>query len=103
MANLKDGYIPKTATLDAVTLCLTGRPIGIPQSMGTSPTFEVKGGSVNIYLSNQKDQPADKTEMTLDSCSPFVEDVYDFLGQVRWILFEAASGTPIVNTLNLLK
>lgn len=103
MVALKDGYIPKKATLDAVTACLTGRPIGLPQSIGTSPTFEVKGGSVNIYISNEKDEPADKTGMTLDSCSPFSEDVYDFLGQVRWILFEAASGTPIVNTLNLLK
>jgi len=102
---LKNGFIPITATLGMVNECLTSNVMKVDQSIGTAPSFEVKGAGslVNLYFSNQAIKPIDKTEMTLDSFSPLPEDNYRLLGQVKWILFEQSAGTPVVETLNIIK
>jgi hypothetical protein len=99
----RDNYKPIIATLDTVYDCLTGQSVVTSQWQGTTPTMEVNGGSINMYVSNALVKPVDKTEMTLDSLSPFVEDVYNVKGQVKFLLFELVSGTPEVKTLNLIK
>jgi hypothetical protein len=99
----RNNYKPITATLDTVYHCLTGQSAVTQQWQGTTPTMEINGGSVNMYVSNALIAPTDKTEMTLDSLSPFVEDVYNVKGQVKFLLFELVSGTPEVKTLNLIK
>jgi hypothetical protein len=99
----RDDYAPIIIQLDTVYACLTGQSAVTHQWQGTAPTFEVNSGSTNMYVSNSLSIPAGKTEMTLDSCSPFVEDIYFIEGQIKWILFEAVIGTPIIKTLNLIK
>lgn len=91
-------------TLDQVYESLTSRSIGAQLTSLSSPTFEVAGenSSVNVYVSNAADKPADKTEMTIDDRSPFFSSIYRVRGQVRWILFEQDEGSPVVNTMNLV-
>lgn len=97
-------FAPYQITLNTVYESLTSRVINTTQSRGTSPTFEVSGvnSSVNVYVSNKVNKPIDKTEMTLDSNSPFAEDSYKIEGQVKWILFEQNQGLSVVNTINLV-
>jgi hypothetical protein len=41
--------------------------------------------------------------MTLDTQSPFASDIYTMTAQAGWILFEADTGTPVVNTTGLIE
>jgi hypothetical protein len=102
---IQDGFVVFNPTLDTVYRCLTGRVFKTEQSEGTIPTFEVNGSgsSINVYVSNNETEPADKSEMTLDTASPLVSDIYAFKGQVRWILFEQSAGTSVVKTINVVK
>ena len=101
---IQDGFRVFNPTLNTVYRCLTGRVFKTEQSEGTIPTIEVSGAgsSVNVYVSNSQDEPANKTEMTLDTASPLVTDIYAFKGQVRWILFEQSAGVSVVQTMNVL-
>lgn len=68
---------------------------------GINRSIEVTGGNVNVYVSNSATEPADESAMTQDQTS--VTGMLEVSGMFRWILFESASGTPVVTTLGLLK
>jgi len=90
--------------LDQVNKCLTADIKSTPSRSEAAASIEVTGGTVNVYMSNRalNDKPADKTEMKLDSSSPLAEDIHSLNVAVRWILFESASGTPVVRTTNVV-
>jgi hypothetical protein len=92
-----------TATLNVVYRSLTAEPESKFES--TQPTFEVKGGTVNVYVSNNDTNtpPANAAAMTKTSDSPVAEDIHIVGGAINWILFESASGSPVVKTVNLIK
>ena len=62
------------------------------------PTVSVTGGTVNMHLSNKPNRPANAAAMeVLDSGSPLGDgSVNTIVGDVRWICFAAASGSPTV-------
>ena len=95
----------KTITLDTVYSCLTGESRNTLQTESTAPTFEVvgSGATINICVSNKEVEPTSKTEMTLDSGSPFAEDMHLFNGQCKYVYFEMAAGSPIVQTCNIVE
>jgi len=66
------------------------------QEFEGEPTFTVKGGTVNLYVSNSDTKPTSSSGMILDSSSPLAEDAHRLPGSVKWVLFESASGSPIV-------
>lgn len=74
---------------------------------GIFPSFIVKGGTVNVYHANKaksnSDAPADKSEMQLDSNSPFAADVHSVEFASDYILWETATGSPVITTKNLIK
>lgn len=93
----------KQATLLAVYERITERQ----EITELNPTFTVSQDTVNVYFSNKATPvsaaPADKTEMVLDDASPYSAGVYGVKGITDHILFEAASGTPVVKTKDLIK
>jgi hypothetical protein len=93
----------QNTTTGVIYRMLTDQPTG--KNLGyknTFPSIEVKGGTINIYFSNEEAQPANAAAMTLDSASPLAEDVYPINIQARWILFELATGTPVIKANNLI-
>lgn len=90
-----------TVVLDTVYPSLTNERINTIYRVGTAPTFEVRGGTVNVYFSNEDAQPL-KAAMTLDSRSPLAEDLHTLNGRVKWILFELAGSSPVVKTNDII-
>ena len=72
-----------------------------------TPGFSVSGGAVNLYNSIKanpaSDAPADKTEMELDQASPLSVGYHKVGGDSDHILWETATGSPVVKTKNLIK
>lgn len=93
----------KQVTLDAVYERLKGSA----DLKELYPTFTVSSDSVNVYFSDKANigssAPADKTEMVLDDASPYSTGVYGVSGITDYVLFEAVSGTPVINTKDLIK
>jgi len=63
-------------------------------------TLEIKGSSatVNVYVSNEKDEPV-KADMTQDQSA--VSGFVRVSGLYRWILVETAAGSPTVNAFGV--
>ena len=92
-----------TAVLDKVYESLTARSRNNESRSGVAPSMEVVNDTVNVYMSNDDTQPADAAAMTLDTASPLGVDIHLLNAECRWILFEAATGTPVVKTTNIIK
>jgi hypothetical protein len=107
MPTLNRGFAPITASLDTVYQCATGTVLSKNSIAieGTAPTFEVNGASssVNVYISNDITQPTDKNDMTIDDGGPFTTGIWKLCGQVKWILFEQATGTSTIKTVNVIR
>lgn len=92
----------KQITLDTV---YKRRPL-VPENV-LLPTFSVSGGTVNVYHfikeDSATDDPANKTTMVLDDASPFPIGVHLVEGDADNILFESASGSPVVKTKNVVE
>lgn len=58
-------------------------------------SLEISGGTVNIYFSNDEDEPANAAAMTLDDGSP-ATGVLQVVQGARWVLVETSTGTPVV-------
>jgi len=56
----------------------------------------IKGGTVNLYVSNAEVKPASAAAMQLDQSSPLGEGTETITGIVKWILIESAAGSPVV-------
>lgn len=67
------------------------------------PCVEVNGAgtSVDVYISNKEEKPADETEMTLESSD--VSPVVTFYGKPKYVLFKANTGSPKIYENNLVK
>jgi hypothetical protein len=91
----------------ATLLTVYERVIGNPSIKELNPTFTVSQDTVNVYFSNKatnaSSAPANKTEMVLDDASPYSAGVYGVKGITDYVLFEAASGTPVIKTKDLIK
>lgn len=87
--------------LDTVYRC-NSEPYGgrIDVSMVSIEVFGA-GTTVDIYVSNDVDEPADYTEMTLDTAG--VDGINPFYGIPKWILFKTATGTPVIKENNLIR
>lgn len=64
-------------------------------------SIEITGGTVDIYVSNAADEPANAAAMTEDQTG--VQGMIQVTGAFRWILVSSASGTPVVTALGLIK
>ena len=93
------------ATLDTVYKTLTHKKVNTNFYPNANPSIEIKGsgGTVNIYLSNEENAPADAAAMTLLQDSPFAEGIYNLNNACKWILFEQAAGTSVIKTNNCIK
>ena len=61
----------------------------------TLGTFTVSGGTVNVYVSNADTQPTDTTVM-VQANAAVAAGLHTVVGEVAWIAWESASGSPIV-------
>lgn len=61
----------------------------------TLGTFTVAGGTVNMYVSNADTKPANIAAM-VQSNAAVATGLHTVAGEVAWIAFESASGTPVV-------
>ena len=69
----------------------------------TFPTVQIKGaGTVDVYVSNELDKPANAGAMTADPSDIDKSGVLVIYGRPRWILFATKTGTPEIFSNNLI-
>jgi len=64
------------------------------------PSIELSGGTINIYVSNAEEKPL-KAAM-IQSNADLAAGIHAVAVQCKWILFESASGSPVVKEIGLV-
>jgi len=94
-------YTRKLITLDTVYK----RRQHLPSNSGL-PAFTVTGGTVNVYHfikeTEAESNPANKTTMVADDANPYAIGAYPIEAMADNILFESASSSPVVKTINVV-
>ena len=63
-------------------------------------SITITGGTINVYFWNEDAEPANAAAMQIDTDGPF-DGVRSILPAAKWVLFESASGTPVVSELRV--
>jgi len=61
-----------------------------------SGSFVVKGGTIDLFTSNDDDEPANTAAMAKDQSSPLGLGTHPINTIVKWVAFEVVSGSPVV-------
>lgn len=87
-------------TLDTVYKTLANAREGRGSTEVGTPSIDISGGTINIYVSNAEDMPV-KAAMT-QSNADVATGIHGVALQSRWILFESASSSPVVNEMGVV-